>query len=680
MRLSTVVRGLACGALLSVSPLALAQPYSIPWHSVDGGGGKSTGGSYEITGTIGQPDAGLLAALPTYQLKGGFWAWTTTADSNLVVADSIDPAAVLTNFNYNLTVTNQGPEATSGVTVVNTLPPGVTFQSASAGCVHASGVVTCSLGSLAASASAIATITVQSANDGTMTNTALVYSDAVDVDPADDTALETTQIMHPRLTIGDVMISEGNSGSASAVFTVSLAPPTDQVVTVDFATLDGTATTGLDYTATQGSVTFNALETSKPVSVPVLGDTISEENEAFWVALGKPDNAQIHSGLAEGRILDDEGPTGGTTTFVSIADALPVTEGNAGSAPAIFTVTQIGPANPAATVNWTASAANASAGTDFAPASGVVDFTSGPVQTIQVPVLGDTTDEPNEAFVVNLTGASGATIRTGAAHGRILDDDGRVALCLPIAVVPTTLSASGSYCLVSNLEYTSDTGAAIEIAADNVLLDLNGYSLEGSGNSSSQAVGIHATDHQDITIRNGSVRGFMSGVRFEDVAGLSRGHVVQRLRASDNLLSGIWVEGFGSTVRNNLVVGSGGTTVFGSTGDAFGIMGRGSDLRVFGNDVIETLATGSGRSVGIDLRDADGSFVERNRVSNATVFTDSMGILLSTSDRGVMAVGNRLGRLDWGIIFGSALGKFQGNLASDVTTPYTRGTSAGNNQ
>jgi hypothetical protein len=46
--------------------------YRIVWHTIDGGGGTSSGGAYQLTGTIGQPDAGYLAGGP-YELLAGFW-------------------------------------------------------------------------------------------------------------------------------------------------------------------------------------------------------------------------------------------------------------------------------------------------------------------------------------------------------------------------------------------------------------------------------------------------------------------------------------------------------------------------------------------------------------------------------------------------------------------------------
>src|SRR5687767_16006175 len=68
--MKTTLVGLA--SLLFATTSALAQNYSIDWFTVDGGGGTSTGGVYSVSGTIGQPDAGVLTG-GSYSLIGGFW-------------------------------------------------------------------------------------------------------------------------------------------------------------------------------------------------------------------------------------------------------------------------------------------------------------------------------------------------------------------------------------------------------------------------------------------------------------------------------------------------------------------------------------------------------------------------------------------------------------------------------
>ena len=61
-----------CAACLSFASITSAQSYSIDWHTIDGGGGTSMGGVYSVSGTIGQPDAGVMSG-GGYSLAGGFW-------------------------------------------------------------------------------------------------------------------------------------------------------------------------------------------------------------------------------------------------------------------------------------------------------------------------------------------------------------------------------------------------------------------------------------------------------------------------------------------------------------------------------------------------------------------------------------------------------------------------------
>jgi hypothetical protein len=71
---------------------ALAQ-YAIPWHTIDGGGGTSTGGVYRVTGTIGQPDAGGPLTNGQFSLTGGFWALPTAVQTPGAPTLTIIPAS-----------------------------------------------------------------------------------------------------------------------------------------------------------------------------------------------------------------------------------------------------------------------------------------------------------------------------------------------------------------------------------------------------------------------------------------------------------------------------------------------------------------------------------------------------------------------------------------------------------
>jgi hypothetical protein len=110
----------------------------------------------------------------------------------------------------------------------------------------------------------------------------------------------------PRISINDVTRTEGRSGTTLFVFTVTLSTASDVPVIVNFATADGTARAGEDYTAQSGSVTFAPGETSKTISIAVLSDRRREANETFFVNLSSVVDALILDGQGIGRILNDD--------------------------------------------------------------------------------------------------------------------------------------------------------------------------------------------------------------------------------------------------------------------------------------------------------------------------------------------------------------------------------------
>jgi hypothetical protein len=225
--------------------------------------------------------------------------------------------------------------------------------------------------------------------------------------------------------------------------------------------------------------------------------------------------------------------------------------------------------------------------------------------------------------------------------------------CMAITVLPAIITVQGIYCFTGNLTTAITTGIAIDIQTSNVVLDLNGFKLGGlAAAPGTTAYGIHALDRQNITIKNGTIRGFFRGILLDN-SGASQGHVVEDIRADLNTFIGIRVDGAGNIVRNNQVVATGGTTVFGANANAFGLFVQGAGPRVLNNDVIDTVKQGTGTATGIFLGDGG--------VSSG------------------LAVNNRITVADIGIDFSLGTGKYRDNLTIGVTTPYTGGTDVGNN-
>jgi Bacterial Ig-like domain (group 3) len=113
--------------------------------------------------------------------------------------------------------------------------------------------------------------------------------------------------VQPSIAIDDVSVTEGNAGTATAIFTVSLSAPTNAVTaSVSFATADGSATAGSDYQSTGGTLSFPPGTTTRTISVLVNGDFVIEPNETFRVNLSGVSNATIADGQGVGTIVNDD--------------------------------------------------------------------------------------------------------------------------------------------------------------------------------------------------------------------------------------------------------------------------------------------------------------------------------------------------------------------------------------
>ena len=110
----------------------------------------------------------------------------------------------------------------------------------------------------------------------------------------------------PSISITDVVKQEGRSGTTLFVFTVTLSAPSSVPVTVRYATANGTARAGEDYTAASGTLTFAPGETTKTVTVKVKGDRTKEADETFSLILSGATNASILDGTGLGTILNDD--------------------------------------------------------------------------------------------------------------------------------------------------------------------------------------------------------------------------------------------------------------------------------------------------------------------------------------------------------------------------------------
>jgi len=227
--------------------------------------------------------------------------------------------------------------------------------------------------------------------------------------------------------------------------------------------------------------------------------------------------------------------------------------------------------------------------------------------------------------------------------------------CTPISVLPFSIDTQGSYCLTKHLSTNATTGCAILINKSNVVIDLNGFKLDGTAaGPTTDARGICAVARSNITVHNGTIRGFLIGVALVDIPNsLSSGNLVENIRADHNRLYGIEVDGSNHLIRGNHVFATGGTNIYGTAPQGI-FVEYGSGTQVLDNTINDTQ-------------------FDAQTLSQAIWF-------LGTAN--VMALHNRIEGAHIGIRFQNSTGIYRGNTVLNVSTPgaaYVDGTNAGEN-
>jgi parallel beta-helix repeat protein len=187
----------------------------------------------------------------------------------------------------------------------------------------------------------------------------------------------------PNITINNVSVTEGNSGTVNAVFTISLSAASGRAVSVNYATGDNTATQPSDYTSLTGSHTFTAGQTTKTVTVAVKGDTEIEPNETFFVILSGATNGTITDSQGVGTITNDDtcsfsiNPTSRNHTSVAGSGSITVTT----SAGCAWTASE--------SLSWVSITSGAS-GTGNGSVNYSVTANTGPTRSGSITVAGQT--------------------------------------------------------------------------------------------------------------------------------------------------------------------------------------------------------------------------------------------------------------------------------------------------
>ncbi|HKU76166.1 MAG TPA: FG-GAP-like repeat-containing protein [Pyrinomonadaceae bacterium] len=297
----------------------------------------------------------------------------------------------------------------------------------------------------------------------------------------------------PCLTISDASVTETDSGTTNAVFTVTLSEASAQIVKVNYFTFPlfsftGSAIKGVDFENLPDTLTFLPGETSKTINVPVKGDLIDEFDQLFAVVLTTPINATISTGRGLGTIVDnDEGPT------ISVNDTS-VTEGTQfPQSSATFTVSLSSASEKPISVQFGFAPGTATNSVDYDTFSGLATLEFAPGETsknTQVSIRMDNVFEPDETFFIDLSNPTNATIADAQGQATITNDDPQPT----VSVAVQTLRTEGAQGTSGN--------AAVEVRLSNPSFQTITVSF-ATASGSATAGTDYVTTSGDVTFNPG---------------------------------------------------------------------------------------------------------------------------------------------------------------------------------
>jgi uncharacterized repeat protein (TIGR01451 family)/uncharacterized delta-60 repeat protein len=235
------------------------------------------------------------------------------------------------------------------------------------------------------------------------TTVIMVLSNAVNTLLFDPKA-ETLSILDVEQAPGQLLFSQTNyvvgEGDGSLAVTIVRTNGHTGLVSVGYTTVPGTASPGVRYTTTSGSLTFADGETSKTFNVPIIQDSVAEGNQVFSLLLSNASGGATISGPASVPVTVIDDDTG--IYFASPAYVVSETAGTVS-----LTVLRPNGTNGVTTVNYATTNITASAGTNYASTTGTLSFTNGEtIKSFSVPILHDPRVTGDLSFAVNLSNPS----------------------------------------------------------------------------------------------------------------------------------------------------------------------------------------------------------------------------------------------------------------------------------
>jgi hypothetical protein len=244
----------------------------------------------------------------------------------------------------------------------------------------------------------------------------------------------------PTIAVNDISVTEGDSGTTDATFTVSLSAASVQPVTLKVVTANGTAVAPGDYTAiaTATPITIPVGQMTASVTVTVNGDVVDEADENFRLNLSEAVGGTLSDATGLATIVDDD-----DVPVMRIEDAS-VKEGSVGNTNVVLTVSLDRPSERTILVGYATADVTATAGVDYGQSSDLLTFNTGQTsRTITIPIGADAAVENDETFTVSLSTPANASLGKGVATVTIVDDDLTPGTTPSLSIADVSVPAEG---------------------------------------------------------------------------------------------------------------------------------------------------------------------------------------------------------------------------------------------
>lgn len=229
--------------------------------------------------------------------------------------------------------------------------------------------------------------------------------------------------------------------------------------------------------------------------------------------------------------------------------------------------------------------------------------------------------------------------------------------------------------------WTSETGIALSVTSDDVIVDLGGQTLTNVSSEAALTTFIYANGRKNVVVRNGTISGFLFGVRLE---GNGEFYTVENMQIQTRYM-GISIDGRGSVVRNNVISGNGGSRANAAYTMPIAIIAKGTGAVITGNtiaDVVRPTWYPGGLAYGIIADAVPGGLIARNTLTNTSRDTGTTAITIKNMESArttyATVLNNTIVNWDASIAFMAASGKYGGNVVQNSPCP-TGGLDLGDN-